>query len=363
MKILVISDYRDSASAKSETSFLIGVHTLGIEVEVMTYPGCELTKDMRAAGINVIEFHPQSKWSRFESDRIRKTLIDGKHDILHLFNSKAICAGIRAAKRLPVKVVLYRGYVGNMNWWNPGDYTKFLHPRVDGIMCLAKAVEEHIQKQCVFVHPTLRTINKGHNLDWYDSVVPLPRQELGIPDEAFLLATVANTRRMKGTPYLIRAMAQLPPDLPIHLVLVGRGLDTPAVKKLLKNNPNRERIHFTGFRTDAWSIVKSAEAFVLPSLFGEAITKAAIEAMALGIAPILTDIPGNRELAQHEQSGLVVPRKNPEALRAAILRYYNEPDLRDRCGKAARERIHTRFHTDTTANELFQFYNDLVRAG
>lgn len=362
LKILVISDYRDSISAKTEAAFLIGAKKLGVEIEVMTHPGCELTADLRAAGIHVIEFHPNHKWDRKESDRIRETLVTGQHDLIHLFNSKAICTGLRAAKGLPVSVVVYRGYVGNLNWWNPGDYLKFLHPRVDGIHCASHATAEHIRRQCVFVHPMLRAIHKGHDIRWYDAVPPLGRDALGIPDGAFLLVTVANTRRMKGIPYLIRAMRLMPPELPVHLVLVGRGLESPSVHKLMENTPCQKHVHFTGFRDDAWSIVKTADAFVLPSIFGEAITKAAIEAMALGVPLILTDIPGNRDLAVHEQSGLIVPRKNPEAIRDAILRFFRDAVLRSRCAEGARERVRTTFNTNDTAVELVRFYEDVLSA-
>ncbi|MCC5848358.1 MAG: glycosyltransferase family 4 protein [Verrucomicrobia bacterium] len=361
MKILVISDYRDAISAKSEVAFLIGIHKSGAEVEVMTYPDCLLSDEFRAAGIRVIEFHPRGKWSRDESEEIRKLLQEGKHDLLHLFNSKAICTGLRAADGLPVKVVLYRGYVGNVHCLNVWDYTKFLHPRVDGIMCIAKAVEEHLQKHCVFVKPMIRTISKGHRLEWYDDVRPLPREALSVPESAFLLSTVANTRRMKGMPYLIRAMLLLPEEANIHLVLVGKGLDSGEVRRLLKETPHPERIHFMGYRTDGWRIVKASDAFVLPSIYGEAITKSAIEAMSLGIAPIMTRIPGNRDLVRHEISGLMVPRKDPRALAEAIMRFYRDPELRARCGYEARERIRNEYHTEQTTEDLLKFYGELMQ--
>lgn len=361
MKILVVSDYRDALSAKSEAAFFTGIRGMGADVTVMTHPGCPFEEEFREAGVRVIDFHPASKWSRSESGRIRRELIEGGYDLLHLFNSKAICTGLRAAKRLPVKVVLYRGYVGNLNWWNPGDYLKFLHPRVDGILCAAPAGEEHIRRQCLFVHPMLRAIPKGHDVAWYDGVIPLPRKELNLPENAFLLVTVANARRMKGIRYLIEAMKRLPPERPVHLALVGSGLDSPSIRKRLINHPVRERVHFCGYRTDAWRILKSADALVLPSIYGEAITKAVIEAMAMRVPVILTDIPGNRGLIVHEKSGRVVPRKDPGALAGAIARYASGKDPLSEYAESAQERIRTRFTPKEAAANLFAFYSDLLR--
>lgn len=56
-------------------------------------------------------------------------------------------------------------------------------------------------------------------------------------------------------------------------------------------------------------MVKASDAFVLSSLYGEATTKAVIEAMSLGICPLITDIPGNKGLVIHEECGLVFLQK------------------------------------------------------
>ena len=110
IKILVISDYTNDVSSRPEAEVFLGLKKMGVDVEVITSAKSEYVKKFKEAGINVIAYTPQKKKDKKAIEIIRKTLIEGKHDILQLFNTKAITNGIRAAKNLSVKVVTYRGY-------------------------------------------------------------------------------------------------------------------------------------------------------------------------------------------------------------------------------------------------------------
>ena len=131
IKVLAISDYREFHSVRPEAEIFIGLKKLGLDVHIMTYGDCEYAQRFRDAGIRVIDFHPQEKFNKDEQKFIRDTLVKEEYDIIHLFNSRAIIHGIRAAKGLKTKVVLYRGYSGNIHWYDPTAYLKFLHPRVE----------------------------------------------------------------------------------------------------------------------------------------------------------------------------------------------------------------------------------------
>lgn len=361
MKVLVISYYHNTLSSRPEAEFMLGLKREGVDIEIMTPDNCEYTEKFKAAGIKVHDYHPPKKNDPKAVKEIRKTLVEGKHDIVHLFNSKAITNGIKAAKGLPVKVVLYRGYTGNVDWFNPGNYQKYLHPRVDAIMCNAKGVEEHINKNTLFGKSKAITINKGHNLDWYKDVKAIDRAELPIPENAFVASLAANARRMKGVKYLLEATLDIDPKLPIHFLLIGTGLENEEAKKILAKSPNRDKVHFLGFRKDSLSIVKASNIFVLPSIKGESITKAGIEAMSLGVAPVITDIAGNRELVEHEVSGLVVPKKNGKALAKAIVHMYENPELCEQYGKGAKRHIDEKLNTQRTVKEVKAMYENLLK--
>ena len=93
---------------------------------------------------------------------------------------------------------------------------------------------------------------------------------------------------------------------------------------------------------------------------GESLTKSVIEAMSLGIVPIITDIEGNRGVVIDGDSGWVVPAKNPSALAKAITEFVNDPAERLRRGENARKHIAERFHTAKTVDEYLKLYEKLT---
>jgi len=137
-KILVISDYSKLHSTRPEASIFIELAKKGYEIHIMTYENSPLEKQFLDAGISVIAFHPSKKFDKNETGRIREYLIEHSIEIMQLYNSNATIQGLKAAKGLDVKVVLYRGFAGHIHWYDPSSYFKFLHPRVDAIVCNSK---------------------------------------------------------------------------------------------------------------------------------------------------------------------------------------------------------------------------------
>lgn len=361
IKVLAISNYRDYHTARPEASIFHGLAKLDFDVHIMTYGDCQHAQEFRESGITVEDFHPEEKFNKGESDRIRKYLIDHKIEVLQLFNSPAIINGLRAAKGLPVKIVLYRGFSGNIHWYDPTAYLKFLHPRVDKIFCNSIGVAEHIDRNTLFGKSKTVVINKGHDVNWYSSYTPCDiKKELDLQEDAFLLVNVANNRRMKGIKYLLDGINQLPEDKPIHLLLIGNDMDNEENRRILARGNKADKVHFLGFRKNVLDIVSSCDVFVLSSIMGESITKSVIEAMSLGVPPIITNIAGNKELCVHEKSGLVVPMKNGKKLAEAIVRIYEDDSLRTALGQGAKKHIEEVLNYEQTIQKVSALYQSLV---
>lgn len=359
-KVLVISNYNNDNSSRPEAEVFLGLKKEGVDVEVMTSAKSEYVQKFKDAGIKIIDYTPKKKNDPKAIKLIRKTVLEGKHDILHVFNTAAITNGIKAVKDLSVKIVVYRGYSTGIYWFDLSSYQHILNPRVDKILCNASGVEELIKRQSIFNKNKTITINKGHKIEWYDSVTPIDLSQFGITKNTLTLVNVANNRKMKGMKYLMEAINLLPSDLDVKFLLIGNDLDNPETLKILSKGNNRNKIEFLGYRNDALSIVKAADIFILPSITGESITKAVIESMGCCTAAIITDIPGNKELIVDGESGIVVPSKNPEALKNAIVNVYENRELITKLSEGAHKRISTRFSTDYTVQRTLQMYNELI---
>lgn len=361
MRVLVVSDYDDNYNAvRPEGELFIGLHQAGVDVHVMTYGHTEFAKKFRDAGIRVIDYHPKKKFSSEAVDRIREELIDHDRQILHLFNNKAIVNGLRAARGLPVTVITYRGYTGNIHWWDPTCYLTHLNPRVDAISCVSDAVKEVFDQQLFFPKGKAVTVSKGHNPDWYKGVATGDLSPFNFPQDAVIVSVVANARRMKGIPYLLDAIALLPADSPARFLLIGRGLDSKETLKAIEQKGIADRIVFAGFRKDVLSLVKACDLSLLPSVKGEGLSKVLLESLFLGNPTIMTDIGGNRGLAIHNETGIVIPPRDPQAMAHAVQQLVKDAALRERLGKAGKEYIQTHYSVERSVEEMKALYETML---
>ncbi|MCB0638877.1 MAG: glycosyltransferase family 4 protein [Lewinella sp.] len=361
MRVLVISNYDDNYNAvRPEGELFIGLHRAGVDVQIMTFGDTPFARRFREEGLRVIDYHPTKKFSREAVIRIREAILAEDRQIVHLFNNKAIVSGIRAARGLPVKVATYRGYTGNIHWWDPSCYLTHLHPRVDGISCVSEAVKEVFDRQLFFRKEKAVTVSKGHDPAWYADVPTGDLGEFGFSPQDIVISVVANARRMKGIPYLLEAMTMLPADLPLRFLLIGRGLDDEATLKALTQSGLRDRVTFAGFRKDVLALVRACDISLLPSVKGEGLSKVLLESLFLARPTIMTDIGGNRGLAVHGESALIIPPRDPAAMADAIRQLATDTDLRRRMGEAGQAYISTHYNVERSVREMKAFYEGLL---
>ena len=359
MKILVITPFHPSpVGLLAECEATIGLKKRGLEVDVMTPHKSSSYHLYKKNGIDVIDFEPTKKFDFKAIFFIRKLIKDKGYDLLYLVRGKGITNGILASIGLPVKVVTYLGST-SFYWYDPTAYLTHLNPRVDKIVCISHDVKNHLQKQFVKKHK-LVAIHKGFNINTLTNVTVFSKKELGLPDESFLVSCLGRSNRVKGIRYLIEAAQYLDKNSNIHIVIVGINSKLKDYQSLRNNSPARDRIHFFGFRPDAIRITATSDLYVQPSL-NEGLGRAIMEAMGFGIAPIITDAGGCTELIENGKSGLIVPVKDPKAIADAITYLYNNPELKEKMGRNAKERIMNHFSIDNTADKLFNLFSELIK--
>ena len=173
------------------------------------------------------------------------------------------------------------------------------------------------------------------------------RTELGIPDDAIVLAHVARVDRMKDHGGFLAAMAELPE---FHALLIGAGTE---------NLPAAGNIFRLGRRRDVARLTAAADFVVSSSSFGEGFSNVLAEGMACGLPAIATDV-GDAALIVGD-GGLIVPPGNPAALAAAIRSLAREPAAaRAERGARARARIVENFAMSRALARYAELYASLT---
>ncbi|RJQ76883.1 MAG: glycosyltransferase family 1 protein [Desulfobacteraceae bacterium] len=357
MRVLCITEHSDRPEAET----IIGLKRHGVDMHVFCPPGAPHLNRFLQSGVQTTPFNLTGRINVRAIRFIRRWIIEKKIDILHLFNNRAVSNGLLASMNLPVRIIVYRGVVGNISCFNPGSWMTYLHPRVDRIICVSEAIRRFfLNKKCLWMHfPSDRpvTVYKGHDLDWYHDQ-PVDLGQFGIPKGAFVVGCTGRSQPHKGIHILVDALCYLPKELPIHLVLIGK-MNAPALLKRIRNSPRADRIHLVGFRSDAPALQAACNIVVLPTLKREGLSKVIIEAMAYGIPPIVTNAGGNPELVENGVSGIVVQPGRPQEIAQAVLRLYEDPSMLKQMGQKARERIGKCFRIESTIEQTLRLYESL----
>ena len=119
-------------------------------------------------------------------------------------------------------------------------------------------------------------------------------------------------------------------------------------------------VEWWGRRDDMPQVYAQAHIVCLPSSYGEGVPKVLIEAAACGRPLVTTDTPGCREIARHEQNGLLVPVHDTDALCAALQRLIASPDLRAQMGNRGREIAEAEFSLAQVCEETLAIYARLL---
>ncbi|MEX2597627.1 MAG: glycosyltransferase family 4 protein [Salibacteraceae bacterium] len=357
--ILVISNYRNPVNPiRPEAELFIGLAKRGFRIVVMTPASdSDYAIKLQKAGCTIIDHLPSSKFDFKTISLIKQVISQHEISIVHAFNSKAIANAAWALLwNKSVKLLSYRGYTGNIHWYDPSAYLSFLNPRIDYMICLAESVREMYIKNGVKESKAI-TINKGHDPAWYDGIEAGDLAEFNLEDTSMVCSFVANFRtRMKGVKHLIEAAAMLDNSYDVHFLMMGDGLDTDEVKAWITSSGQTSRFTFTGFRKDASNLVKACDVSLSLSLFGEATQKAMIEAMYLGNPVVITDISGNRGMVEDGKGGFIVPSKNPEAVAIALKKLYESSDIRQKMGEAAKKHISSFLSINRSVEEYAALY-------
>lgn len=165
------------------------------------------------------------------------------------------------------------------------------------------------------------------------------RKSLKIPHDAVVVGFVGRMRRDKGINELIQAFLDLHEKYPrLYLLLVGPNEYKNGEYDLLINSTlaQQKRIMFVGQQDSPEDYLSAMDIFVLPS-YREGFGIVNIEASAMALPVISTDVNGPRDAVLNSQTGILVPAKTINPLREAIETLYTNPYLRLDMGQAGRE--------------------------
>ena len=177
--------------------------------------------------------------------------------------------------------------------------------------------------------------------------------------EEKLIISVGRFAPEKGHRYLIEALNLLKQrNVAWRCTFLGEGELAAELRSLVEAYGLSAQVAFPGFCEDVFSMLLTANVFVLPSLH-ESSPNALIEAMGIGMPCIASDVGGIADLLEDEVNSVRVPPKDPTALAAALHRVLTVPNFAMELGRNARASIQQKFNSAKSMQKLEGIYQQL----
>lgn len=189
------------------------------------------------------------------------------------------------------------------------------------------------------------------------------RATLGIPADACVALAIGSLIPLKGHDVTIAAVARARArGAPLHLVVCGDGCDEGALRAGAAALGVDGAVHFLGMRPDVGAILRDVADLLVTSAREEALGLNVLEAQALGVPVVATDIPGHREALDDGRSAVLVPPDAPDALADALVALADDPARRVALAAAGRANVAARFAMARYVREFTALYEEMLAA-
>lgn len=307
-----------------------------------------------------------------------------KPDIVHTLTPKAGLIGMVASclARVPIRIHTFTGLIFPSK---KGIFQKLLI-KMDQLLCLCAThinpEGQGVKNDLISYKITSKPLNiiangnvNGIDISHFNKnqfsneAIQTLKQQFNIQPNDFVFCFIGRLVGDKGINELVTAFQNLSIKTPlslgdglrVRLLLVGTEepeLDPllPETQKIIKENPH---IIIAGWQDDVRLYLAISDVFVFPS-YREGMPNVVLQAGAMGLPQIVTDINGSNEIIIHKKNGLIIPKKNTDALQSAMLELIKNPDLKTKLAQNARKMIVERFDQKMVWEALLHEYQQIL---
>lgn len=352
---------------------MIKMREKGYEMVALSSPGDYLTKLNKEDGFKTIEVHIErriSLWNDFKSlFNLIRVFRKEKPQVVHSITPKAglLCMLAAWLTKVPFRIHTFTGLV----WPTATGLSRRILMTTDWLTCACathiipegEGVKSDLQKH--ITKKPMKVLGFGNilgiDLTRFDPSRFSPKEK---DNNNFVFLFVGRIVGDKGINELVWAFTQLHQEYPkTKLRLVGDYEPELDPLDLVTDNEirNNDAIEAKGSLSndDLVRVYAEADCFVMPS-YREGFPNSVLEAGAMGLPQVVTDINGSREIVSDGFNGLIVPSKDRESLYRAMQLLYQDNALRDKLAGNARESIAQRFERSFVQQCQIDFYEEIL---
>jgi glycosyltransferase involved in cell wall biosynthesis len=365
--LLVIPTLDRSGAEKQFTLLATGLPRDQFDVRVVALTrGGPYAEDLEQHGVPLAILGKRWKFDPFCLRKLSRLIRTWKPDVIHtwLFAANSYGRIVAGGKRQPPVIVSERC----VDTWKSGWQLKLDRwqiPRTARLVGNSQSVADFYRGQ-QFPSNRIRVVPNGIELPEPASALPPAERDrrraalCGLPAGAKVMGFVGRLARQKRVIDLLWTMVLLENVRDdAYLVLVGDGPEREWLERFARDLNVENRVIFLGHRQDIPAILPLFDVFCLSSDF-EGMSNSVMEAMAVGLPVLASDIPANRELVVEGRTGYLIPVGDRAAYARAVLSLFERPDMAENLGNAGRQRMATEFSVPQMIQGYVDIYRDVI---
>ena len=348
------------------------------QVFVASMPGGRFEQQVKELGIKFYPVSMSRQLSLKPICQIKEIVRDNKIELMHSQGARADFFARLAAKMLKPKVKVVNTTAVTVESYDVGAlrkvaylfFDRFSERYVDHFIVVSEALRRTLINTHKILPDKVINIYNGIELNEYrpngkgvGSQKSEVRREFGLTKNIPVIGAIGRMVWPKGFEYLIRSIHEIAKNYPkVKVLLVGDGSLKRNLEGLTERLDLKDRIFFTGFRSDIKNILSAVDLLVVPSLL-EGFPMITLEAMAMAKPIVAANIDGITEQITDGVDGILVPPKDPADLAKAVIRVLNDKELARTMGLAARKKVEQEFSLERMVSETEKVYLSLLKAG
>ncbi|KXS54369.1 MAG: glycosyltransferase [Marinobacter sp. T13-3] len=318
-------------------------------------------EQLRESGIPIVAVQRRPGFDRSLIRIIRTRLRKGHFDVVHCHQYTPWVYGWFAALGLPVSVVFteHGRFYPDRYRYKAALVNQAMARTTRAMVAISEATRQALTRYEFLPRSRIRVVYNGIAALQPDrDRVAALREDLGIPEQAFVMGTVSRMDPVKNQSMMLRAFHRFLQQCPEGwLLVVGDGAERESLQSLAGELGISERVTFTGSVSQPANHMALMEVFLLSS-FTEGTSMTLLEAMSLGIPTVATDVGGNPEIVREGLNGMLVPVDDEQAFAEAMIGLWQEPETRSQLGQGARTRFDERFSREVMVNAYQEIYRE-----
>ena len=321
--------------------------------------------------VQIVALKTRGWSSRVQTPMLARAITTAQPDIVHSRNWSAIEA-VFAARLAGARGIVHseHGFEADASVaepWRRNAMRRLAFELAHRVVSVSWQLREVHARRTGFAPRRIHVIHNGVDCTRFFPDAEARRRmrgELGIGDGDLCIGSVANLLPVKDHITLLESIGIFTASGagPWRLLLVGEGSERARLQAYVDARPEwKSRILFLGSSNRVPELLRAMDVFVLSSV-AEGICNSLLEAMASGVAVVATSVGGNPEVVANQESGLLFPARDVQALARHLSELHARPELRSDLAARGIERVQEQFSINSMVQAYDQMYCSLLRA-